>query len=47
MTRLTFTNTDLAGKKMIVQATNSGTDLAADQFDIAMRKCEEHHAPAL
>jgi len=33
---LTFTSTDLAGKKMIVQATNSGTDLAADQFDIAM-----------
>ncbi|KAH6670686.1 RlpA-like double-psi beta-barrel-protein domain-containing protein-containing protein [Halenospora varia] len=33
---LTFTSGAVAGKKMIVQATNTGGDLAANQFDIAM-----------
>ncbi|QSZ34435.1 hypothetical protein DSL72_006027 [Monilinia vaccinii-corymbosi] len=33
---LTFTSTSIAGKKMIVQATNTGGDLAGNQFDIAM-----------
>ncbi|KAI0024050.1 K-family cellulase [Xylariomycetidae sp. FL0641] len=31
---LTFTSTALAGKKMIVQATNTGGDLSSNQFDI-------------
>lgn len=34
---LTFTSGAVAGKKMIVQATNTGGDLAANQFDIAVR----------
>jgi len=33
---LTFTSTSIAGKKMIVQATNTGADLAGGQFDLAM-----------
>ncbi|ESZ97378.1 hypothetical protein SBOR_2262 [Sclerotinia borealis F-4128] len=33
---LTFTSTALAGKKMIVQATNIGGDLGSNQFDIAI-----------
>jgi len=33
---LTFTSTSIAGKKMVVQATNTGADLANGQFDIAM-----------
>lgn len=33
---LTFTSTSIAGKKMIVQATNTGADLAQGQFDLAM-----------
>ncbi|KAK4544008.1 hypothetical protein LTR36_004782 [Oleoguttula mirabilis] len=33
---LTFTSTAIAGKKMIVQATNTGADLAGGQFDIAI-----------
>ncbi|KAF7886014.1 hypothetical protein EAF00_010117 [Botryotinia globosa] len=33
---LTFTSTALAGKKMIVQATNTGGDLGSNQFDLAM-----------
>lgn len=33
---LTFTSTALAGKKMVVQATNTGADLGSNQFDIAM-----------
>ncbi|KAF7915141.1 hypothetical protein BELL_0042g00260 [Botrytis elliptica] len=33
---LTFTSTALAGKKMIVQATNTGGDLGANQFDLAI-----------
>ncbi|QDS75814.1 hypothetical protein FKW77_000327 [Venturia effusa] len=31
---LTFTSTAIAGKTMIVQATNTGTDLIENQFDI-------------
>lgn len=33
---LTFTSTSIEGKKMIIQATNTGADLAQGQFDIAM-----------
>ncbi|KAK4555809.1 hypothetical protein LTR86_007029 [Recurvomyces mirabilis] len=33
---LTFTSTSIAGKKMIVQATNTGADLAEGQFDLAI-----------
>ena len=33
---LTFTSTSIAGKKMIVQATNTGGDLAQGQFDLAI-----------
>ncbi|KAG7001494.1 endoglucanase type K [Physcia stellaris] len=33
---LTFKDTALAGKKMVVQATNTGDDVAEAQFDIAM-----------
>ena len=33
---LTFTSTAIAGKKMIVQATNTGGDVGATQFDLAM-----------
>ncbi|KAG9232447.1 glycoside hydrolase family 45 protein [Amylocarpus encephaloides] len=33
---LTFTSGAVRGKKMVVQATNTGGDLAANQFDIAM-----------
>ena len=36
MPRLTFTSTSIAGKKMIVQATNTGGDLAQGQFDLAI-----------
>lgn len=34
---LTFTSTAIAGKKMIVQATNTGGDLGSNQFDLAVR----------
>ena len=34
--RLTFTSEKVAGKKMIVQATNTGADLAGGQFDLAI-----------
>lgn len=34
--RLTFTSTAIAGKKMIIQATNTGSDLNANQFDLAI-----------
>jgi hypothetical protein len=34
--RLTFTTTSIAGKSMIVQATNTGGDLGSNQFDIAL-----------
>ncbi|TGO33806.1 hypothetical protein BHYA_0226g00130 [Botrytis hyacinthi] len=33
---LTFTSSALAGKKMIVQATNTGGDLGSNQFDLAI-----------
>ena len=33
---LTFTSTAIAGKTMIVQATNTGGDLGANQFDLAV-----------
>ncbi|KAK5165301.1 uncharacterized protein LTR77_009399 [Saxophila tyrrhenica] len=33
---LTFTSTAIAGKKMIVQATNIGGDLSQGQFDLAI-----------
>jgi hypothetical protein len=35
-TRLTFTSGPVAGKKMIVQTTNTGGDLGQNHFDIAM-----------
>ena len=34
--KLTFTSTAISGKTMIVQATNTGTDVGSTQFDIAM-----------
>ncbi|KAG0647809.1 hypothetical protein D0Z07_5746 [Hyphodiscus hymeniophilus] len=34
--QLTFTSTSIAGKTMIVQATNTGGDLGSNQFDLAM-----------
>jgi hypothetical protein len=33
---LTFTSGPVAGKKMIVQATNTGSDLAGNQFDLSI-----------
>lgn len=35
--QLTFTSGPVAGKKMIVQATNTGGDLNSNQFDISVR----------
>ena len=35
--QLSFTSGPVAGKKMIVQATNTGTDVGATQFDLAVR----------
>ena len=32
--RLTFTSGPVVGKRMIVQAVHSGTDLSHDQYDI-------------
>ncbi|KAL8946077.1 MAG: hypothetical protein Q9222_007479 [Ikaeria aurantiellina] len=34
--KLTFTSTSIAGKTMIVQATNTGNDVSGTQFDLAM-----------
>ena len=34
--QLTFTSTNLKGKKMIVQATNTGNDLSSTHFDLAV-----------
>lgn len=34
--QLTFTSTVLSGKKMIVQATNTGDDVGSTQFDLAV-----------
>lgn len=36
MIRLTFTSTSIAGKKMIVQATNTGSDVSEGQFDLVI-----------
>ncbi|CAD5223380.1 unnamed protein product [Bursaphelenchus okinawaensis] len=33
---LTFTSTAIAGKTLVVQATNTGGDLGSNQFDLAM-----------
>ncbi len=33
---LTFTSTELSGKQMVVQATNTGSDLSSNQFDLAI-----------
>ena len=33
--QLTFTSDNVAGKKMIVQATNTGSDVSSTQFDLA------------
>jgi Glycosyl hydrolase family 45 len=33
---LTFTSAPLVGKKLIVQTTNTGSDLASNQFDLAV-----------
>jgi len=35
--QLTFTSGAVAGKTMIVQATNTGGDLGSNQFDLAVR----------
>ena len=35
--QLTFTSGPVAGKQMIVQATNTGGDLSSNQFDLAVR----------
>ena len=34
--QLTFTSGPVKGKKMIVQATNTGTDVGSTQFDLAV-----------
>jgi hypothetical protein len=34
---LTFTSGPVAGKKLVVQATNTGGDLGSNQFDLAVR----------
>lgn len=34
--QLTFTSGAISGKKMIVQATNTGTDVSSAQFDLAV-----------
>ena len=34
--QLTFTNTAISGKTMIVQATNTGSDVSSTQFDLAV-----------
>lgn len=35
--KLTFTSTEIKGKTMIVQATNTGYDVSGTQFDLAVR----------
>ena len=35
--QLTFTSGPIKGKKMIVQATNTGSDVGSTQFDLAVR----------
>ena len=34
--RLTFTSSPVSGKTLIVQATNTGSDLGSDHFDLTM-----------
>jgi hypothetical protein len=34
---LTFTSTSISGKTLIVQSTNTGSDLGSNQFDLAVR----------
>ena len=36
--QLTFTSGPISGKQMIVQATNTGGDVGATQFDIAVSR---------
>ncbi len=46
---LTFTSGAVAGKKMIVQATNTGSDLGSNQFDISVRystSLPSYHIPS-
>lgn len=40
---LTFTSGAVAGKKMVVQATNTGGDLGSNQFDLAVRCNNSRH----
>ena len=40
--QLTFTSGPISGKQMIVQATNTGGDVAATQFDIAVSRLQRH-----
>ncbi|RDW95256.1 hypothetical protein BP5796_01019 [Coleophoma crateriformis] len=39
---LTFISTSIAGKKMIVQSTNTGGDLGANQFDLAVSDFQKY-----
>jgi len=41
--QLTFTSGPISGKKMVVQATNTGTDVGSTQFDIAVSEPFEKH----
>jgi hypothetical protein len=43
---LTFTSGAVAGKKMIVQATNTGGDLGSNQFDISVRPPDSTSPPS-
>jgi hypothetical protein len=36
LSRLTFTSGPVKGKKLVVQATNTGGDLGENHFDLAM-----------
>lgn len=45
--QLTFTSGAVAGKQMIVQATNTGGDLGSNQFDIAVGSPRPPIAPLL
>ena len=42
--QLTFTSGAVAGKTMIVQATNTGTDVGRTQFDIAVSAIHSEHS---
>ncbi len=39
--QLTFNSGPVSGKKMIVQATNTGTDVSDTQFDLAVSSTSE------